>query len=129
MRLSSLRSDRNAKFASFDQVVTAQNIEVTRAPNIYAERWIRFIRQECLDHLVIVSERHLHSGFKENMSYYNHLCPHQGIDQHIQIGGEQPQALDGERTIVSRLILASLHHQYYLKVVRLARWTEYRLRQ
>jgi putative transposase len=48
-----------------------QNIKVIHTPicapnaNAYAERWVRTVRQECLDHLIIVNERHLNSVLRE----------------------------------------------------------------
>jgi transposase InsO family protein len=58
--------DRDTKFtASFDEVFASIGIESIRTPvrsrraNAYAERFVRTIRQECLDHLLVVSRRHL----------------------------------------------------------------------
>jgi putative transposase len=58
--------DRDSKFkASFDAVFAAAGIEVLRGPsrapkgNAYAERWVSTIRRECLDRMLIFSERHL----------------------------------------------------------------------
>jgi putative transposase len=58
--------DHDAKFSrSFDEVFRAQGGEVlvipVRAPkaNAYAERWIRTVRAECLDWLLILGRNHL----------------------------------------------------------------------
>jgi putative transposase len=82
--------DRDAKFpASFDTVFTSEGIEVVltpyRAPNAnaYAERWVRSVRVECLDHLLILNERHLRYVLTEYCQYYYGARPHQGLEQKI----------------------------------------------
>ncbi|MHC4402455.1 MAG: integrase core domain-containing protein, partial [Planctomycetota bacterium] len=49
-----------------------------RAPNrnAYAERFAQTIRQECLDHFIILGEKHLQYLVRESVSYYNELRPH-----------------------------------------------------
>ena len=54
--------DRDTKFTrSFENVFRSVGIEIVRTPfrapqaNGYAERWIRSIRQECLDHILIIT--------------------------------------------------------------------------
>jgi transposase InsO family protein len=58
--------DRDSKFATnFDQVFVSEGIEIVRTPfrtpraNAVAERWVRSVRQECLDHLLILNQRYL----------------------------------------------------------------------
>ena len=57
--------DRDTKFvAGFDAVFTADGTNIVRTPiaapnaNAYAERWVSSARSECLDWLLIRSERH-----------------------------------------------------------------------
>jgi len=49
-------------------------IQAPRANSI-AERWVRTVRHECLDHLIPLSERHLRAILTEFVHYYNHDRP------------------------------------------------------
>lgn len=51
------------------------------APNMnaYAERFIKSIRNECLDWFIIFKEKQLRKIIKEYVHYYNNFRPHQGI--------------------------------------------------
>jgi hypothetical protein len=58
--------DRDSKFCGpFDEVFAAEDVRVVRTPirapraNAISERWIRTVRKECLDWLLILSRRHL----------------------------------------------------------------------
>ena len=53
--------------------------------NAYAERWVRTVREECLDRLFILSEGHLHRVLRAYVAYYNQACPHQGLQQQAPI--------------------------------------------
>lgn len=58
--------DRDTKFShAFDTVFVAEGVDILltsiQAPNAnaFAERWVRSVRQECLDQVLILTERHL----------------------------------------------------------------------
>lgn len=76
---------------SFDMVFNAEHIHVIHTPlhapnaNAFAERWVRTVREECLDKLLIVNQAHLRRVLREYIGYYNTARPHQGIDQHIPV--------------------------------------------
>ena len=53
--------------------------------NAYAERWVRSVRGECLDKLIIVNDKHLTQVMNEYVTYFNTARPHQGIEQQIPI--------------------------------------------
>ena len=48
--------------------------------NAFAERWVRTVRTECLDHLLIWDERHLQRVLAEYLHYYNGRRLHQALD-------------------------------------------------
>ena len=52
-----------------------------RSPNCnpHAERFVKSIKYECLNHFVIFGERHLHYVIKEYMSHYLEERFHQGL--------------------------------------------------
>jgi putative transposase len=94
-RFKFLIRDHDAKFtAAFDCVFTDVGARVittpVRAPtaNAFAERFVGTVRRECLDHLLIVNERHLRAVLAEWEAHYNEHRPHQGRQQ--QAPNDQP---------------------------------------
>ena len=84
--------DRDSKFTeSFDSVFTSEGCEIVLTPpkspqaNSIAERWIKSVRTECLDHILIFNEAHLVSVLKEYSEYYNQRRPHQGLGQRFPL--------------------------------------------
>jgi putative transposase len=70
-----------------------------RSPNLnaYAERFVRSVREECLNHLIILGERHLRRTLDEYVAHYNTERPHQGIgNQRVRPPPEPPRAANDE---------------------------------
>jgi transposase InsO family protein len=78
--------DRDAKFSNaFDEVFRTDGIEVIRTPiqapnaNAYAERWVRTLRADCLDRILILSRRHLERVLRVYRQHYNEHRPHRAL--------------------------------------------------
>ncbi len=77
--------------AGLDAVFQSVGIEVLHMPlhtpnaNAVAERFVRSIRQECLDQLVILGTWHLRRVLREYANFYNTRRPHQGLAQQCPV--------------------------------------------
>ena len=85
-RLRFLIRDRDSKFTrSFDEVFASIGIKTIRTPvrspraNAVAEQFVRTAREDCLDHLLVVSRRHLESVFTDYVQQCNRARPHRGL--------------------------------------------------
>jgi transposase InsO family protein len=47
--------------------------------NAIADRVVRSIRRECLDYLIVINQRHLHTLLNEFVDYYNRDRPHRSL--------------------------------------------------
>jgi putative transposase len=91
--------DNDGKFgADFDRAAKGAGVRVLRtavqAPlmNSVCERFLGSVRRECLDHAIVLGERHLSQVLKEYcFRYFNTARPHQGIGQRVPT----PRALKG----------------------------------
>ena len=82
--------DNDGKFGScFDRVAATSAIKIIKTPyhapraNAICERFLRSVRQECLDHLLILHEKQLQRVLNRYVAYFNRARPHQGIMQLI----------------------------------------------
>jgi putative transposase len=78
--------DRDAKFCrSLDDVFRTDGAEVLLTPvqapraNAYAERWVRTVRAECLDWLLVVGRGHLRQILRTYVRHYNRHRPHRAL--------------------------------------------------
>ena len=96
-RFHVLIRDRDAKFtAAFDDVFAADGIRVVRTPvrapkaNAHAERWIRTVRTECLDWLLIRNRRRLERVLAVYLEHYNFGRPHRSLDLQTPLRAGRP---------------------------------------
>ncbi|MFL7791583.1 MAG: integrase core domain-containing protein [Anaerolineae bacterium] len=80
--------------------------------NAICERFLGSLRRECLDSLVLLSERHLYRVTKEYVGYFNGIRPHQGIEQRIPCGPAYSDGLPVGGKVISRPVPGGLHHGY-----------------
>ena len=124
--------DRDTKYvAGFDEVFRSEGAQVIKTPfrtpnaNAYAERFVRTIRSECLDHILVMNARHLERLLRHYVEHYNHHRPHQGICQQVPVIGSghrlalaapsSPTPDNGQRSsarILRRDCLGGLIHEY-----------------
>ncbi|MFH1487016.1 MAG: LysR substrate-binding domain-containing protein [Chloroflexota bacterium] len=72
--------------------------------------WIRSVREECLDHLVILHEHHLQRVLVEYRDHFNHRRPHQGLNQQCPVPAVQHS---GKNRVHRRDVLGGIIHDYY----------------
>ncbi len=80
--------DNDGKYgAQFARVAAASGIAILRTPsrapraNATYERFLGSVRRACLDHLLVLGERHLARVRREYVAYCNRARPHQGLGQ------------------------------------------------
>src|SRR5438067_1041170 len=76
--------------------------------NAYVQRLIGTLRRECLDHVLIVGERHLRRILTLYSDYYNESRTHLGLGKDAPLG----RCIERSGTIVTKPILSGLHHRY-----------------
>jgi transposase InsO family protein len=76
--------------------------------NGFAERLIGSIRRECLDHVIVLGEAHLHRILKSYADYYNSVRTHRSLHKDAPIS----RPIHQTGIIRSHPILGGLHHHY-----------------
>ncbi len=113
--------DNDSKFgAQFARVAADRKIQVLKIPyrapkaNSYCERFLGSVRRECLDHFLILGERHLPRALKAYVCYFNHARPHQRIGQIVPAPLAEVVPPNPGGSIRVLPIPGGLHHQYRL---------------
>jgi len=114
--------DRDSKFPpAFDEGFRSAASEVIRTPvrapkaNAYAERWVRTVRTECLDWLLILNRPHLERVLRIYVRHYNDQRPHRGLGLAPPAEPHQlpPTASAAPADVYRRDLLGGLLHEYY----------------
>jgi transposase InsO family protein len=110
--------DRDAIYgAEFRRQVVALDMEeimtAPRSPwqNPYAERVIGSVRRECLDHMIILGERHLKRILGSYAEYYHSVRTHLSLEKDTPHG--RPVQSPAQGKIVGRKRVGGLHHEYF----------------
>ncbi len=71
------------------RLVRSGGLTQSRSPkaNAFAERFVKTMRRECLDHLLILGQRHLQRVLREYVGPYNEERPHRGVVRLDRLGG------------------------------------------
>jgi putative transposase len=110
--------DRDSKYSSaFDEVFRSEQIRIVKTPvrapkaNAIAERFVRTVRAECLDWLLILNRRHLERVLRVYVDHYNTQRPHRALEL------QPPEPRYEARTTVGEIRrrdrLGGLIHEYH----------------
>lgn len=112
--------DRDAKYSGpFDEVFQSEGVGIVitpiRAPraNAFAKRWVRTVRAEWLDWVLIFSRRHLERVVRIYAAHYNDARPHLGLRTPRPRHDPAPWPADGAR-VRMRDTLGGLIREYEL---------------
>ena len=112
--------DRDAKFCGpFDAIFASEGVLVIETPrrapraNAIAERWVRSVRTECLDHLLVLGRRHLEHVLRRYVAHYNAERPHRSLA--LAAPAREPPPIDASRPgdVRCRELLGGVIREYY----------------
>jgi hypothetical protein len=83
--------------------------------NAFAERWVRSVRNECLDWTLIWGRRHLEKVLREYVGHDNRQRPHRGLSLRVPHGeGREPVVFTSTAPVRRRDVFGGLIHEYDL---------------
>jgi putative transposase len=110
--------DRDTKFTGgFDEIFRTEGIKAIRTPiqapnaNAHAERWVRTLRADCLDRILILGRRHLEHVLRVYRRHYNEHRPHRALEL-LPPNGRNPTPLNAADRLKRRDLLGGLIHEY-----------------
>jgi transposase InsO family protein len=98
---------RRVQGLGIEEVLTAP-----RSPwrNPFAERLVGSVRRECLDHVIVLGERHLHRILKSYFAYYHRPRTHLSLSKDAPVPRPAHPPTIGK--IVEQSEVGGLHHRY-----------------
>jgi putative transposase len=119
--------DRDAKFTSaFDAVLASDGVWIVRIPprtpgaDCYAERWVRTVRAECANRMLIYGEARLRAVLRAYAGHYNAHRPHQGRQQRppdhdapVVIPLDAPVVIPLDAPVQRRKVLGGVINEYH----------------
>jgi putative transposase len=117
-----LIGDHDCKFgSSFLRVATTSGIKLLKTPyhapraNAICERFPRSVRQECLDHLLILQDKQHEPSTECVCRVLQPSTTHQGIAQQIpEQRRSVPSSQDAGNKVIALPVMGGLHHDYQL---------------
>jgi hypothetical protein len=102
----------------FDEVLRTEGVRIIRTPirapraNAFAERFVRTVRRECLDHVLVYGRRHLERVLRTYVVHYMEERPHRGL--HLMAPSGRPSVICTGPTahVRRRDVLGGLIHEY-----------------
>jgi putative transposase len=79
--------------------------------NAFAERWVRTVRAECLDRILILGRCHLEHVLRVYRHHYNEHRPHRAL-QLLPPNRPNPTPLTAPADLRRRDLLGGLIHEY-----------------
>jgi putative transposase len=112
--------DRDAKFtASFRALLAQAQTRCLRLPwrspnlNAFAERWVRSVKEECLNHFILTIEIMLWEVLTQFVDYYNTERPHQGLNNTVPLPAHPPKSQKSGEKLQCKSSLGGLLKSYY----------------
>ena len=113
--------DRDPLFTNeFESILSSVGIQCVKLPprspnlNAHAERFVRSIKESCLDHLILFGEHSLRRAIHEFLAHYHHERNHQGIGNRL-IASRLDQRVTG--SLARRQRLGGMLNYYYRAAV------------
>ena len=102
---------------AFRNLLTQAGVNAVRLPprspnlNAYAERFVRTIKETCLDRMIFFGERSLRKAIREFLEHYHHERNHQGLENRLIDPLTEVGSADG--AVACRERLGGLLRYYY----------------